>query len=383
MKVLHIITGLGAGGAETMLTKLVTHFHAVGGPAAEVVSLATEGPLAAPIRALGVPVTCLGIGGAAGAVLALPRLRSIVARSGADVVQCWMYHANLMGGLAARLAGGAPVIWGIRQSALDPARQKRATVALARLGGRLSRRLPAAIACVSTSARDSHAAIGYDPGRMIVIPNGFDLDLFRPDAAARANLRAELGVGADVVLFGLAARFDPQKDVGTFLAALRRAGENGGDVRAVLCGEGMDPANAELARLLAETGMTGRAHLLGRRADMNRVTAGFDVAVSSSVYGEGFSNVLGEALSCAVPAVATDVGDARRIVGAAGRIVAPRDVEALAKAMSEMMALGREGRARLGALGRAQMERDYAIAAIAARYRALYDDVLAGRRGRN
>jgi glycosyltransferase involved in cell wall biosynthesis len=217
---------------------------------------------------------------------------------------------------------------------------------------------------------------------MVVIPNGFDLNVFRPDPAARLAVRAELGIDAEAVLIGLAARFDPQKDIGSFLRAAARVAAATAKTRFLLCGEGMDAANPVLARLIAETGLGARVHLLGRRADMPRITAALDIAVSSSAYGEGFSNALGEALAAAVPAVATDVGDAREIVGREGRIVPIRDPEALAAAMAELIALGAEGRARLGHEARARMARDYALDAIARRYRAIYEEVLAGRGNR-
>jgi glycosyltransferase involved in cell wall biosynthesis len=382
LKVLHIITGLGVGGAEAMLLKLLTRFRA-DGPECEVLSLAPEGPMAAPIRALGVPVSALGLGSGAGAVFGLPGLIGRVRRARPDVVQCWMNHGNLMGGLAARAASTAPVLWSLRQSNLDPVLAKRGTMAVLRLGARFSRWLPDRILCVSESARRVHAALGYDESRMVVIPNGFDLDVFRPDPASRRVLRGELGIGADDVLVGLAARFDPQKDIGTFLAAAARVAAATAEARFLLCGEGMDAANPALARLIADAGVGARVHLLGRRTDMPRITSALDIAVSSSAYGEGFSNALGEALACAVPAVSTDVGDARQIVGEEGRIVPIRDPVALAAAIAELIALGAEGRARLGQEGRARMARDYALDAIARRYRAIYDEVLAGRGSRS
>jgi glycosyltransferase involved in cell wall biosynthesis len=294
-----------------------------------------------------------------------------------------MNHGNLMGGLAARAASTAPVLWSLRQSNLDPVLARRGTMAVLRLGARFSRWLPDRILCVSESARRVHAELGYDETRMVVIPNGFDLDVFRPDPAARRALRAELGIDAEAVLIGLAARFDPQKDIGTFLAAAARVAATRAEVRFLLCGEGMDAANPALAQLIADAGVGARVHLLGRRTDMPRITSALDIAVSSSAYGEGFSNALGEALASAVPAVATDVGDARQIVGEEGRIVPIRDPVALAAAIAELIALGAEGRARLGQEGRARMARDYALDAIARRYRAIYDEVLAGRRSRS
>jgi glycosyltransferase involved in cell wall biosynthesis len=323
-----------------------------------------------------VPVTSLGLRGTAAAVLGLGRLTGMIRRSHADLIQCWMYHANLMGGVAARAAGGLPVIWGLRQSNLDPNHSKRGTIAVARWGARFSHMLPRQIVCVSQSVRDIHAAMGYDAERMLVIPNGFDLDTFCPDAAARGALRAELGVDDNAVLIGLAARFDPQKDIATFLSAAAAVGAVHPDAHFILCGEGMSSRNAELAEMIAPHGLGNYLHVLGRRDDMPRVTAAFDIAVSSSAFGEGFSNALGEALACGVPAVATDVGDSALIVGDAGRIVAPGDPVLLTGAINELVALGPEGRARLGVAARARIGRDYGLAAIAARYQALYDVVL-------
>jgi glycosyltransferase involved in cell wall biosynthesis len=381
LKILHVITGLEAGGAETMLLKLLTQFRAESGPEGEVICLAQEGPLAAPIRALGVPVTSLGLRGTVAAVLGLGRLTGLIRRSRADLVQCWMYHANLMGGVAARAAGGMPVIWGLRQSNLDPNHSKRGTIAVARWGARFSHMLPRQIVCVSQSARDVHAAMGYDAARMTLIPNGFDLDLFRPDAAARAALRDELGIGETMPLIGLAARFDPQKDIPTFLAAAVQVRASHPDTHFILCGEGMSPGHDALATLVAPHGLADHLHLLGRRSDMPRITAAFDIAVSSSAFGEGFSNTLGEALACGVPVAATNVGDSALITGEAGRIVAPGAPDALAGAINDLIALGPEGRALLGAAGRARMARDYGLAAIAARYQGLYDGILGLRQG--
>jgi glycosyltransferase involved in cell wall biosynthesis len=375
LKITHIITGLEAGGAEAMLLKLLSSLDAPG-ESAEVISLAPEGPMAAPIRALGVPVTSLGLGGGLSALLGLPRLIRILRRGAPDIVQCWMYHANLLGGLAARLGVTAPVLWGLRQSDLDPALSKRSTIMVAKLGARLSFRVPRKILCVSESARRVHAAMGYDDARMVVIPNGFDLARFRPDSEARRDIRAELGIGPDDVLIGLVARFDPQKDIPNFLAACVRLSAS--QARFVLCGTGMEASNPALTAMIEQAGLGERVRLLGRRDDMARLTAALDIAVSSSAFGEGFSNTLGEALACGVPVVATDVGDSRLIVATAGRVVPPRDAAALATGIEELIGLGAEGRAALGRQGRERMARDFGLETIAGRYQTLYAEMLCG-----
>ncbi len=375
MKVLHVITGLNTGGAEMMLCKLLSALRAEPGVRSEVISLGPPGPMAAKIAALGVPVASAGMKDGLGALARVARLRAMIRAAAPDVVQTWMAHANLLGGLAARAAGPAPVVWNLRQSQLDPASAKPATERVIRLAGRLSRAIPARIVCVSESARRAHAAVGYDAARMTVIPNGFDAGEFRPDPAARAGVRAELGLAPGTPLVGLVARVDPYKDHATFLAAAAGVAEAVPGAAFVLAGAGAEAGNPALDGPIRDHGLAGRVHLLGRRDDVARITAALDVAVSSSASGEGFSNTLGEALCAGVPVAATDVGDAAAIVGAEGRIVPPRDAPALARAIVELLSLTAEARAALGAAGRARMARDHALPAIAARYLALYREL--------
>jgi glycosyltransferase involved in cell wall biosynthesis len=382
LKVLHIITGLEAGGAETMLLKLLTDFQKSGSDdiSSEVVSLSHSGPLEAPMAALGIKVTSLGMSSGPGAFLKLARLKKHIRAARPDIVQTWMYHANLMGGLGARGIDNCPVIWGLRQSNLDPRRSKTSTRFIAKLCAWLSGFLPNRIVCVSESARQVHEAMGYDPDKMLVIPNGFDLDAFSPNADARTSVRDELGLSEGTPLVGLFARFDPQKDHSTFLRAAAKLHETNQNARYVLCGHGVDGDNPALVQRIDQAGLSECVHLLGPRNDMARLTGALDIAVSSSAFGEGFSNTIGEALSAGVPVVATDVGDARVMIGdngdGFGRVVAPEDHVALARAMGEILALPEHERLNIGTNARKQMMRLYSIAAIAGRFRALYDDIL-------
>jgi glycosyltransferase involved in cell wall biosynthesis len=174
----------------------------------------------------------------------------------------------------------------------------------------------------------------------------------------------------------LVARFDPQKDHGTFCDASRIVCERHPDAVFVLSGELIESTNGALINMIRKAGLEENVRLLGRRDDIARITAALDVAVSSSAFGEGFSNALGEALSCGVPAVATDVGESRSIVGDAGFVVPPEDALALGSAIAELIALEPDARRRLGALGREHISRNYGIAAIAGRYRRLYEEIL-------
>lgn len=384
LKVLHIITGLSTGGAEAMLVKVLSAL-----PRSDVentvVALGARGPMADKIEALGTPLICLNasrtLGGLLSAPRSLARLICLLRSHRPDAVQCWMYHANLFGGIAARLTGRIPVVWGLRQSDLDPARTKATTRLIARLGARLSHALPTRILACADAVRRVHAAMGYDDARMVVIPNGFDAGVFRPDPDARQRVRHERGIADDARVVGFPARFDPQKDHATFFASAAKVLAADPQIVFVLCGEGMTLENTALTRLIDDAGLPATAiRLLGERRDMPSVMAAFDVVVSSSAFGEGFPNVLGEGMAAGAIPVATDSGDSRAIVDGIGFIAPPRDPAALARAIGDALGLTPDERKRRVVAGRERVMRDYAIDVIARRYLALWRDAAKDRR---
>jgi glycosyltransferase involved in cell wall biosynthesis len=246
----------------------------------------------------------------------------------------------------------------------------------------LSRRLPARIVCCSNHARDRYAAHGFEPGKMTVIPNGFDTDVFRPDPPARWAIRRELSIDPAAPVIGLVARYDPLKDHETFLRAAALLAARQPEVRFLLCGDRVDRGNTALSNRVDELGLAPRCHLLGPKRDVARIYAALDVATSSSI-SEAFPLVLGEAMACGVPCVATDVGDSALIVGPAGRIVPPRNPDALAAAWAELLDLGAAARAGLGAAGRARVRELFDLDSVTRRYEALYEDLLGVRRVRD
>lgn len=341
--------------------------------AAEVVSLGRAGPLGPRIAELGVPIIALDIRGPLSAVRGLFRLSARLRSTGVDLVQTWMYHADLIGGLGAFLAGRVPVVWGIRQSDFD-ATAKRTTRLIARLCAALSSRLPHAIIACSDQARRVHVDLGYDR-RIEVIPNGFDLESFKPDPDAGVRLRTQLRAQPENMLVGLVARFDPQKGHDTFVRAAAIVASRRPGVRFVLCGQEITPENGVLAGWIASAGIAQLCHLLGPRNDIAALTAGLDVAVSSST-SEGFSNTVGEAMACGVPCVVTDVGDSAEIVGDTGRIVPPGDPDAMADAICELIDLGVEGRRGLGVSARRRIAERYELGQVVRRYEARYEEIV-------
>lgn len=380
-RVVHVITGLGVGGAETMLAKLLeAEVRSKRARSVEVVCLGTTGPMADRIRATGIPLTCIGMG-RGGSVGTLTGLRVLARRLRAlqpDVVQCWMYHADLLGGLTARLSvPNAARIWSIRASSM-PYPASLLTRAVIRTCAALSHVLPARIISCSSAAAALHVRMGYDARRIVVIPNGFDLERFSPSPDARSALQQELGLSASAAIVGCVARFDPQKDFGTLFRAFERIAARHDEAVLVVAGQGCARGDAPITAMLPES-CRERVHLLGVRRDIPRITAAFDVAILTSAYGEGFPNVLGEALACGVPCVATDVGDSREIAGQEGVIAPVGDAEALATGVLSILSRSEAERALLATRMRARAMHEYELSAIAQRYWRVQDELLERR----
>ena len=348
----------------------------------EVISLTTLGDVGERMRALGVPVRVLGMRRGVPDPIFVARLAGLLRKESPDIVQTWMYHADLIGGLAAKLAANLPVVWNVRHSHLHPGQTNRTTVWTARACARLSGSVPERIICAAEVSRRVHAKLGYKEEKMVVIPNGFDLSVFVPDVDARISVRRELGIPQVAPLVGLVARFHPDKDHYNFVRAAALLDARRPNVHFLLCGEGVTPENRELLGRLRSAGILDRCRLLGRRNDLPRLYAALDVAVSSSS-SEGFPNVVGEAMACGVPCVVTDVGDSADIVADTGVVVSPRDPEALATGLREVLGLRTEERRALGDRARKRMGQHYSLRSVVAAYEQIYEGLVPGRgRGR-
>lgn len=379
MRVLHIITGLGVGGAETMLDRLLTQLDPEQ-VTSHVVALKEGGPLADSIAARGIPVEIMGLDNFLPRTLMPLRLAARIRRIAPDVIQTWLYHADLIGGLAARLARPAgpsiPVAWGVRQSVVNPALLKPATWRVIHAAAIASHFIPQTIVVNASASIAAHVKLGYDASKFLLIPNGFDSARFRPDDAARARFRQQLGVAPETILVGLAGRFDPHKDYPGFLAAAHAISAQRPDIGFAACGDGVEAGNPKIAALLARHGPMPQMHLLGRRNDMPEFWAALDIAVSASA-GEGFSNSIGEAMSCALPCVVTNVGDSASVIGNCGCVVPPGQPEALSKAILALANLPPDTRRAMGEAARKRIQTHYSLSTAAAAFLDLWRHMLA------
>ena len=377
-RVLYIITGLSTGGAEMMLLKVLERLDRQRF-SPHVISLTSLGDLAPRIVALGIPVEAMGMRPSITGWLNFFRLVRLLKRLHPDVVHTWMYHADLLGGLAARLAGISAVGWCIRNSNLDKDKTKFLTRAVVGLCALISKWVPSRILSCSEKARQVHVAHGYAAEKMVVVPNGFDLTRFKPDNDARHRIRAELGITEQTPLVGLIGRFDPQKNHAGFFEAAVVLHREMPQVHFVLIGNGIDINNAALMQAITHAGVLANTHLLGLRNDIPELMAALDVLASSS-YGEAFPNVLGEAMACGVPCAVTDVGDSAYIVGDTGRVVASGDMHGLAAALGDLLALPLPEKAALSERARARVAEHFEIGGVVRRYEKFYESLLANVR---
>jgi glycosyltransferase involved in cell wall biosynthesis len=366
--IVHVITTLDVGGAERMLVRLVTsqsQFRHV------VASLMGEGMLGQDLRAAGVKVVDLGMKRGIPSPTGFWRLCRLLLNERPVLVQSWMYHADLLA-TAAGLLTGRRFSWNVRCSDLDLSRYRRLTWIVIRFLSLLSR-FPAVVIVNSVAGRKAHELLGYRPQRWEFIPNGIDAGVFRPDPIARGRWRSRIRASDETLVVGMLARRDPMKDHEGFLTAARIIAAERANVSFVLAGKGVDQSDRILASLASEVGAP--VHLLGFCAEPHALMAAWDVAVLASRFGEGFPNVVGEAMACGLPCVVTDVGDSAAIVGSTGCVVPPKDPIALAAAIDALLD---EDTARYerGAAARRRALEQFALPAIVALYEDLFSQII-------
>ena len=359
MKVLHVITDLNQGGAEAVLYQLIVATrreieHCV-------VSLHGDGVYGERLRKIGVDVHVLSMPRGRLKFSGLRRLRTIMLDYGPDVVQTRMYHADLLGGVAAFFAGSLPVVWAVHATDLGTMADTWKTRIVRRICAVLSGILPFAIATDAQKSANLHASLGYPLRKTVVIPNGVELSLFRQDGMQRQTVRQELRIEPDQILIGFVARWHPLKDHANLLQALSIVKAGKRRFCCVLAGSGMTRENSELMQLIHDNGLASHILLLGPRSDVSAVMNAIDLHVLSSCT-ESLPVAVIEAMSCGTPCVVTDVGDAARIVGDTGWVAPPRSPAALAAGIgSAIEALEKTGKEALGKACRDRIAQNFSL----------------------
>ena len=373
IKIMHIITDLNTGGAEMMLYKLLSGLDREKF-LCRVISLEPPGVLSRKINNLGIQVDSLDVNPRLPNPLALFKAIQMMLKWRPQVVQTWMYHADLLGTLAWKISRSGVLAWNMRCTNMDFSQYSKTTRWVMKACAALSG-IPHMIVANSHASIEDHREMGYNPRRAMVIPNGFDLERFKPDPVLSGQVRNEFEIPENAPCIGLVARFDPMKDHVTFFSAAELIWRKRPDTHFILCGEGMVWENPQIQAHLGKSRSSLNVHLLGRREDVNRIMAGLDILVSSSAFGESFPNVIGEAMACGVPCVATDVGDSRRIIGGTGKIVPLKDPLAMANSVLELLDLPDEEFDKLGILARERIRTLYSLDKVVRDYEKMYRDI--------
>ncbi len=374
IKIIYFITSLRVGGAEMMLFKLLSRIDRNQFEPA-VISLSDIGSIAQLIKKLGISVYAIGMDRGRPNIRAIYRMIYICRRFRPDIIHGWMYHGNIAAQISAAFSFRRfPVLWNIRQSLYSLQYEKRATAAVIGVCSYLSR-YARHIVYNSEISAEQHEAIGYKKNKRVLIPNGFDTEVFKPSPEAHKKVREELNIPGDSLIIGLVGRYHHMKDHLNFIQAAGKIIKRYPSTQFILAGHQVSPLNRSLWNHIKDLNLVQQMHLIGERSDIPRIMAAFDISSSSS-YAESFPNVVGEAMACGVPCAVTDVGDSARLVGDTGRVVPPGDSEALANALAQLIETGSIGRKDLGIRARQRIIENFSLNAVAKRYERLYFDVL-------
>ena len=367
-RIAFITTGLGTGGAEHMLCKLIEADH-LSKFRFLVISLRDEGTFGARIREAGVELVCCYLNRPKGLMYLLDAVRALKA-FGPTVLQGWMYHGSLFASIFARLLPRRPtVLWSMRQTLYslpeEPFVRRQIIRALAALSYNVT-----GVVYNSRHSMEQHRHAGLVSLADLMIPNGFDLGRYRPDPERRRRARTQLGFSEQQQVVGLVARVHPMKDHANFIAATALLADAMPSVRFVLAGEGTDAPEIKVA--LKQARVAHLTRCLGRITNTEELYPALDLLVLASAWGEAWPNVLGEAMACGVPCVATDIGESSEIVGDAGVIVLPRDPTALALACQGLLQQGHEALLALGMRARERVMMRFDIGAVFWQYANLW-----------
>ncbi|MAH97808.1 MAG: hypothetical protein CMA12_00455 [Euryarchaeota archaeon] len=325
MKILHIISGLNSGGAEGVLCRLVindkrnTHY---------VVSLTNKGFYGKDLEKNKIFLKSLMIKKNIFIFIKFIQLVFLIRHIKPDVVQCWMYHAELFGGLAAKLSGIKKIFWNIRNSDLNPLWSKKSTIYLAKLCSFFSNSVPTKIISCSRKSTITHVHMGYKKNKILLIPNGFDDKKFTFKAQNYLNWREKLKISRKIVVFGFVGRWNSQKDFETLFKAFSNfLSENNNKkiFKLLLIGSQLNSSNKKFLRQIKKYNLNKHIIYLDETNRINEVINIIDIGIFSSKGNEGFPNVIAEKMLTRIPCIVSDVGDASIIVGNTGWVFKRRD----------------------------------------------------------
>lgn len=377
LTICNVITGLSTGGAEMMLLKIINGMDKdIFNPI--VISLSDKGIIGGKIENLGVKVYSLNFRRFSDLPKVIKNFSVILKKHKPDIIQGWMYHGNLFALLGLFYSFKIPILWNIRGSHFILNKVKKSTALIIKLGAKLSF-VPEKIINNSTHSAEKHTEIlGYKKNKTYIIPNGFNIDMFKPSIIYRKKFRDEMGINDDSILVGLIGRFNLVKGHDLFIEAANQLVKNEQlkeKIKFILIGNKVDCSNSLLYNHIKKYGLEEYFYLLGEKGDLQNIIPALDLVVSSS-YSEGFPNVIGEAMSCGLPCVVTNVGDSGFVVGDTGVIVPAKNIEALTRGIEFIVNMPKSEREILGMSARQRIIDNFSIESVVKKYSDLYEEII-------
>lgn len=376
--ILHIISGMEIGGAEMMLYKLLVNYPDPDNLVNHlVISLSGgDGPVGGQIEKDGIRVIYLDLKNISSNLFKdVILFRKLIQEYQPDLVQAWMYHGNLFSLLSKIfMEPNVPIAWNIRHSIFDITREDISTRLVIYVNKLLSLKADA-IVYNSQVSKSQHEKFGFHGDKSAVIPNGIDLQKFRVDRASGDKIRKDLQIPDSAFVIGHVARYHPMKGHDILLNAAKKILNTHKDLHFILVGKGISLNNSYFKEQVNDQ-FSSRIHLLGERNDIPGIMNSFNVFCSSSVWGEGWPNVIGEALACGVPCLTTDVGDSKLIVDDYGIVVPPDDLTAFVKGLEKLIQSSSGYLEKIGFEGREHIKKNFDITKISRVYADFHKELI-------
>jgi glycosyltransferase involved in cell wall biosynthesis len=325
MRVIHVITGLGNGGAENTLYKVCKYDR---NNKHIVISITTKGKYFYILKNIGIEVYCLNL--KFYSIIKFFELIKLINYLKPEIIQTWLIIGDLLGGIAGRLAGYKNIVWNIHFSNLKLDSTKLRNIIIIKILAILSHLIPKKIIIVSRDGFKNCKNLGYSKKKLIFIPNGYELSIFNYNKKQEHFFRKKYKIKKDIPIIGNVSRYDPIKDHSTLLKGLSFVRKKKINFLCILVGLNMDKKNKNLTSDIDKLNLKKNIKLLGSKKNITEIMNGLNAHILTSK-SEAFPNVVAEAMACKTPCITTNVGDCSFIIGKTGWLVPPQNPIKLAK----------------------------------------------------